>query len=308
MKKHFKKIKVAIIVFFLISVSYTGLSYYMMQVVTEPKAEAYDTIKKRVSDKTGINVDTLPFEKTMVKTNDNAEIETYTYRNPKPSGKVIILSHGIRQNAQSMFIFFNLYDKLGFDIVGFSYRNHGNSTKSVTTFGKNEVKDLEAVMNYAHSQFGEQVRYGIHGISMGSAIMLQYAGQTVQNRKYDFLVSDCSFADLGQLLETRLKEDYTPISFLPLVQTASSISSTIGRFDFYNIQPKSDIAKIDVPVLIVHGKADTYIPLNHANQLFDAKKDKKHLLVIDKAPHAESYFYDQKAYDTAVGELIDEVV
>lgn len=307
MKKHLKSIKIAAVILVLFSLVYAGLSYYMMQMVTEPKVETYETIKNRIADKTGIKVDTLPFEQEKITTSDDMKIDTYTYKNPKPSGKVIILSHGIRQNAQSMFVFFNLYDKLGFDIVGFSYRNHGESTKSVTTFGKNEVKDLEAVMNYAHQKFGSEVRYGIHGISMGSAIMLQYAKQTAKNRQYDFLVSDCSFSDLGMLLETRLKEDYSAISFLPLVQSASSISSMNGRFDFYSIKPKEDIANIDVPVLIVHGKSDNYIPLNHAYQLFDAKKDKKHLLIIDGAPHADSYFYNPSAYDEAVMKLIEEV-
>lgn len=289
------------------SLVYSGISYYMMQQVTEPQVLDYGTVEQRLKTESHLEIATLPFTKTELKTDDQKTIETIVYHNPKPSGKVIVLSHGIKQNAYAMLTFFKMYDALGFDIVSFSYRNHGASTKGVTTFGKTETKDLASVVEYAHTIFGEQVQYGIHGVSMGAAIMLQYAGQTAEQPRYQFLVSDCSFSDLGKLLQTRLQEDYAAVSFLPLVPSASFISEMTGRFDFYDISPRNDVKKIEKPILFVHGTADAYIPIEHVHELYEAKKGKKALLEVEKAAHATSYITNSEAYDKAIDAFLQTI-
>ncbi|MGL4663121.1 MAG: alpha/beta hydrolase [Culicoidibacterales bacterium] len=299
-----KTIRIVLSLLVLLMVAYAGVSYYMMNVVTEPNVHAGAKIKSILNSKYGVNTEEIPLTTLALDTPDGMKIETNVYRNPKPSGKVIVLSHGIRQNGQMMLQFFNFYQSLGFDIVTFSYRNHGESTKSATTFGKYEVADLAAVMKYAHLQFGENVTYGIHGISMGSAIMIQYAAQNVNNNMYHYLISDCAFSDLGSLLMTRLKEDYTAISFLPLVQSASSISSLIGRGSFFDILPKNDIKKITVPMLFLHSEKDDYIPISHTKELYDLKSGQKEFSIMKNGAHAESYLTNKIEYEQALKKVI----
>lgn len=289
-----------LVILLLLSVSYAGVSYYMMLVVTEPKVETYDKIEHDLKVKYEVNIESLPLEKTMVESVDGIQLETLLYRNPKRSGKVVVLSHGIRQNGELMLQFFNMYDQLGFDIITFSYRNHGKSTKSVTTFGKTETADLHAIMSYAHQQFGEDSTYSIHGVSMGAAIMLQYGHQYKAEKQYDYLVSDCGFADLGQILTTRFQDEYHPISFLPLVQSASFISKHIGRGDFFDIAPQNDVRHIEAPILFIHGKHDRYIPIEHAYALYQARPEKSRLVEMEYGGHAESYLYNKQHYEEVI--------
>lgn len=277
----------------------------MMQVVTEPNVGSYNAIKTTLDSKYNVKIEDIALDKTTLKTADGINLETFVYKNPKPSGKVIILSHGIRQSGYWMLSFFPMYQALGFDIVGFSYRNHGSSSKTATTYGKDEVTDLQTVVDYAHSQFGDKVTYGIHGVSMGAAIMLQYAAQAKEQHKYQFLISDCAFADLGQLLKTRLNEDYPAISFLPLVQSSSFTSQLVGRGSFFDIVPQRSVEKIEVPILFVHGKKDTYIPLEHVHQLYEKKHDKKQLLEVEEGTHAENYLFGKAVYEEAVKNFIN---
>lgn len=289
--------RVLIILLTIVTFGYAALSYYMMQVVTEPKADNFDSIKEKLATKYDVVLDEIPMEKTKVTTSDGMELETVVYKNPNPTGKVIVLSHGVRQNAQEMFTFFPMYQALGFDIVSFSYRNHGQSTKSFTTFGLNEVRDLDAIMKFAHTTFGESVTYGIHGVSMGAGIMLRYASQSASQPLYQYLISDCSFADFEELLNTRLDEDYPPLSFLPLVESANIISKMIGRGDLGQVKPREDVRNIKAPVLFVHGKKDAYIPEYHVQELYNAKTGEKALFEVEEAPHAESYLYDRTGYE-----------
>lgn len=289
-----------------LGLAYSGVSYYMMKQVTEPKIGSQALIRSTLIEKYHVDRSQLPFETTMLTNSDGTKIETQLYRNPQPTGKVVVLSHGIQQSGEMMLQFFPMYQAMGFDIVTFSYRNHGESSKSFTSFGKYEVSDLKMVMEFAHQQFGEEVQYTIHGISMGSAIMLQYAKQYKENKQYDYLIADCSFADLGQLLNTRLQIEYPPLSFLPLVSTASFISSSIGRGSFSDIAPKNDVKQIEVPILFIHGKNDDYIPIDHAYALYEAKQGKKQLVEMERGKHAESYLYNKEAYETAVKTFYQE--
>lgn len=303
-----KGIKIVICLSLIFSAVYMGVSYYMMQQVTEPKVGSTELIRTSLLEKYHVDRNKLPFDVTTLTANDGLKIETQVYRNPKPSGHVVVLSHGIRQSGEMMLQFFPMYEALGFDIVTFSYRNHGESSKTVTTFGKYEVNDLKLVMDFAHNQFGEKVKYTIHGISMGSAIMLQYASQYKALKQYDYLISDCAFADLGQLLKTRLQIEYPPLSFLPLVSTASWISSSMGRGSFFDIAPENDVKQIEVPILFIHGKKDDYIPIEHAYKLYQAKTDKKKLIEMENGKHAESYLYNKNVYEEAVQMFYQENV
>lgn len=291
-----KIIKALILVLVCISISYAVLSYYMMTLVTEPKTYSREIVQSTLKEKYAVDLSRLGLEQTMLKSSENTEIETLIYRNPRPSGNVIIFSHGVRQNAQMMLQFFHFYSDKGFDILTFSYRNHGESTKGVTTFGKYEVSDLKRVVEYGKQLFGEEKTYGIHGISMGSAIMLQYAGQ-MKEKTVDYLISDCSFSDLGKLLIQRLEIDYRPIAFLPLVQSASMISEVMGRGSFFEISPKKAIEKITVPILLIHGKRDAYIAFQHAEELYQSAPQGSRLVEMEKGGHAESYLENREKYE-----------
>lgn len=295
-----KIIKIAFCFSLAFIVLYGGVSYYMMQQVTEPNVGSTELIRTSLLEKYHVDRNALPFEMKTLIASDGVEIETQVYRNPNPSGQVVVLSHGVRQSGEMMLQFFPMYEAMGFDIVTFSYRNHGKSSKTATTFGKYEVGDLKLVVDFAHEQFGSNVKYTIHGISMGSAIMLQYASQYKEQKKYDYLISDCSFADFEQLLSTRLQVDYPPLSFLPLIATASWISSSMGRGSFYDIVPKNDVKQIEVPILFIHGKNDNYIPIEHAYELYAAKPNKKKLIEVINGGHAESYLYNKNVYEEAV--------
>lgn len=299
-----KKIIIIIVAFLIILGSFFSASYYFMTLVTEPVVESYETIHNRLINDVGVDVEKISLEKTTLKTSDNFDIETLVYRNPNPSKKVVVLSHGIKQNAYEMFTFFEMYREAGFDIVSFSYRNHGNSTKGFTTFGKYEVEDLDTAMDYAHKTFGDSSLYGIHGVSMGAAVTLQYAGLEKSQGKYDFIISDCAFSTLSNELQYRLDVEYKAFAWLPLIKTSSFISKTIGRMDYNEIKPVDKIQNINTPILIVHGTGDEYIKISESELLFNAAKEPKTFLKVENAAHAESYKTNQELYKKTFNDFI----
>ena len=69
-----------------------------------------------------------------------------------------------------------------------------------------------------------------------------------------------------------------------------------------------ETAKIKVPLLVVHGSADTFVPTDMCHEIYDQCTTKKKLLIVEGASHAESYYKDTKAYEEALDWIIKEVI
>ena len=74
-----------------------------------------------------------------------------------------------------------------------------------------------------------------------------------------------------------------------------------GRWDPVPVPPADAAAKIaPIPLLIVHGDQDSFFPVEHATQLYEAANEPKELWIVPGFGHAES----AAAADTA---LLDRI-
>ncbi|MEX5616644.1 alpha/beta hydrolase, partial [Pseudomonas syringae] len=65
------------------------------------------------------------------------------------------------------------------------------------------------------------------------------------------------------------------------------------------------IADIHMPVLIVHGTEDRYVPARFSEQLFAAAQEPKKLLLVPGGTHNNSMQLGQPAYSRAIRALLD---
>ena len=55
-----------------------------------------------------------------------------------------------------------------------------------------------------------------------------------------------------------------------------------------------------VPILFVHGEADTFVPVEMTLENYEACRSPKRKLIVPGANHGMSYFYDRTGYENAV--------
>ena len=63
------------------------------------------------------------------------------------------------------------------------------------------------------------------------------------------------------------------------------------------------IADINMPVLIVHGTDDRYVPARFSEQLFAAAREPKNLLLVPGGTHNNSMRLGRQAYSQAIQTL-----
>lgn len=69
-----------------------------------------------------------------------------------------------------------------------------------------------------------------------------------------------------------------------------------------------EVTKAKVPILFIHGDADTFVPYSMCEKIYENCKSPKKKLIIKGAAHAESYYKDTKAYEDALNDFIGSCI
>ena len=66
---------------------------------------------------------------------------------------------------------------------------------------------------------------------------------------------------------------------------------------------RREVAKAKVPILFIHGSADTFVPCSMCREMYECCSSPKKLLIVEDAAHAESYYKNREAYEKALNEF-----
>lgn len=192
-----------------------------------------------------------------------------TTRGPAP---VVAILHGWGGNAESMLPFAPMLHHAGFGCLLLDARNHGRSDADSVSSLPRFAEDLES----GHLWLAEQPevderRRALLGYSVGAAAAL-----LVASRRADVaaVVSIASFAHPAELLRRQMQTHripYYPIGWLVLRYIEHAIRSS-----FEAIAPSNSIRAVRCPVLLVHGEADTRVPITDAEIIY---ANRSHLVV-----------------------------
>jgi len=80
----------------------------------------------------------------------------------------------------------------------------------------------------------------------------------------------------------------------------------MANFKARLVAPIEDIKRVHVPVLIVHGKNDSFIKSNYSKLLYDAANEPKQLLIIDGAEHNNVWEIGSETYENSIATFFEE--
>jgi len=215
--------------------------------------------------------------------------------------KAVIICHGITCNIYASVKYIDLFRKRGFSVFIYDQRNHGKSGGKYTTFGYFEKYDLKACADWVRGKMGQDAILGVMGESMGAATALQSLSV---DKNIAFCIADCSYSDLRELLDLRLKIEYNIPGFL-FMPLARIISEYKSGMSFNKVSPIKDVTGSLIPTLFIHGIDDDYIPAKMSMKMFEAKKGVRQIYIAKGAKHAQSLNADSREYDKKVGEFLN---
>ncbi|WP_117214667.1 alpha/beta hydrolase [Allorhizocola rhizosphaerae] len=219
------------------------------------------------------------------------------HHDPADSDLAIVLAHGFTGSWRrpSMRRASAAFGRHG-GVITFDFRGHGSSG-GLSTVGDREIFDVEAAVGWARTLGYKHV--ATVGFSMGASVVVRHAALirdvvavvavsgparwyyrgTVPMRWLHWVVE----RKLGRVVgRVALRTRIASTGWDPLPQAPHEVASLISP----------------TPLLVVHGDADPYFPVEHAHQLYDAAAQPKDLWLEPGFGHAEN---------AAPAELLDRI-
>lgn len=207
--------------------------------------------------------------------------------NRRESGKVLLYLHGNGLNVGANVEHANRFHRLGLSVFLIDYRGYGKSQGDFPSESR-VYEDAQLAWDYLVKQRGiKPSQIYIYGHSLGGAIAIDLA---VRHPEAAGLIVEGSFTSARAMVDFQAGVYRVfPIDLL-LTQ----------RFD--------SIAKVDrlqMPVLFIHGSADTVVPTQMSKKLFDAAPEPKQLYIVPDGGHNNSAQIGGAEYLLRVRQFLD---
>lgn len=218
----------------------------------------------------------------------------------------VILLHGYRSTYlvdSSMALEF--YHSAGYNLLIPDQRAHGKSGGKYITFGAKESEDVMQWIGFHNRTFGV-APIVLSGLSMGASTVLYVADRELPSNVKG-IIADCGFTSPKAILA----DVYRKVIHLPPIFSMWAVDLLARAFADFSITQKDTrkvLAHSKVPVLMIHGREDTFVPCKMTEEGFQACTGRKKLLIVDGADHGVSFIHDREGYKEAVISFLEENV
>ena len=247
----------------------------------------------------------IDYEKVTIRSRDGKTLSA-RYYHVADGAPVHIELHGYRSRATTDFCGINvLVRDLGHNTLLVDQRAHGESGGKSITFGIKERYDCLDWANYVIDRFGKDTRIILSGLSMGGATVLM-ATELDLPENIVGIMADCPYSSPKEIIKQECEKMKLPANLAyPFVRLGAII---FGGFDPSASTAKDAVKKAKVPILIIHGENDDFVPCQMSREIYDACTSDKTLVTIPKAGHGISYIIDRPKYEKSVEDFLNKVI
>lgn len=210
----------------------------------------------------------------------------------------ILLVHGYRSTWRvDMSLVLGTYHDMGLNLLIPDQRAHGKSEGKFITFGVKESRDMEMWVQYHNMTFGEYPLI-LSGLSMGASTVLFLADKQLPSNVKG-IIADCGFTSPAEIISDVFRK-VTHLPPQPSVRITDLFCRIFAGFSLYEQDTRKTLAASRLPVLMVHGKADGFVPHEMSVDGYNGCTSEKQLLLVEDADHGVSFLKDQEGYTKAI--------
>ena len=248
----------------------------------------------------------IPFETVYITSFDGLNLAG-RYYHVKDGAPVHIQFHGYKGWAYRDFCGGNkLARERGCNTLVVDQRAHGMSEGNTISMGINERFDCLSWINYICERFGRDVKIVISGVSMGATTVLMAAGLGLPENVIG-IIADCPYSSPKEIIMKVCSDMKLPERLMyPFVRLGAKL---YGHFDLEVADAAEAVCHAKVPILLIHGEDDRFVPCSMSQKIFErfkeANPDGNMLLeTFPGAGHGISFMEDEVRY----GRIIDKAI
>ena len=290
------------IILAVLCVLFVALGFFLADYSMKIRRQTLEQARKWQSEHYDISwYDTIKKQDYTVKSYDGYVLHVQKLFNSQPSDRYILISHGYTDNHIGSLKYSRMYLDLGFNVILYDLRGHGENEPTFCTYSIRERRDLEALIRDSRARYPEAKVFGIHGESLGSATsiaVLEY------KPPIDFVVADCGFSEITTVMQGGLRGMHLPAW---LVHWASVCAKVRFGYYYHQMRPIDSLADNRIPILFIHGDKDDFIIPAHSQNMQKATKGYSELHLIPGATHAASILTAPEDYKRYVQAFLQKI-
>lgn len=226
----------------------------------------------------------------------------HAYEALQTGHRYAIVVHGYTGNGRSMAGFGRRFFERGFSVLLPDCRGQGESGGDFIGMGWPDRLDILRWVDRIVSQDAD-AEIILYGISMGGATVMMTAGEPMPPQ-VKLVIEDCGYSSVWAEFSYQLREQFGLPPF-PIMQAANVVTRLQAGYWLSEADAIKQVAKAEVPMLFIHGEADTYVPFSMLEPLYEAKQGEKEKLVVPSAEHGEASVVDPAGYWEAIDTFLD---
>jgi len=268
-------------------------------VLTGPQYDPYhdemlDLIKKAVSH---------PFEEVCIESYDHKKLYA-NYFHVKDGAPLEIMFHGYKGNGFRDFSGGLSYAlERGNNALVIDERGQGRSDGHTMTFGIKERFDVLSWVQYANRRFGTDIPIYLVGISMGAATVLMSSDLDLPSNVKG-IYADCPYSSPIEIL---MKVGQEMIGLRGILKPFFATSAFVfGHFNVFASSAIKSVQKAKIPITIIHGTDDRYVPCEMSRAIRDANPQMVDLWEVEGAAHGLSFLVDFNKYEESFTSFLEK--
>ncbi len=202
---------------------------------------------------------------------------------------VMLYLHGARWDVRGSAHRMRRMHELGFSVLGIDYRGFGRSTSELPS-EQIAYEDARAAWNWIAGRHPSAARY-IFGHSLGGAVAVHLASEVKDGNG---LIVEGSFTSIPDVV-SKHRWGWLPV----------------GPFITQRFDAAARIARVHMPVLVVHGSEDSLISLispELGRALYEQAPQPKRFVLVEGGSHHNTNAVGQPLYRKALAELFGQGV
>lgn len=213
----------------------------------------------------------INYDDLFIPSTDGTQLHGWWMHSDLEPRATILFFHGNGENISTHIGHVYWLLNYGYDVIAMDYRGYGQSQGEANLDGS--IRDVQSSLRYVLDKHINGNRpLLVLGQSMGGSLVIPALAQSDLKNRVAAVVVIGSFSDFHRITQDALSRFWLTWLF------QWPLSFTVDN----HYSPQDFIAQLSpVPVLIMHGKSDPVVPVEHAQVLYDHARQPKYLQLLD---------------------------
>ena len=240
-------------------------------------------------------------EQVYIKSEDGLKLHGMLIRHPNPKG-IFIEAHGYRSNVErDLYPSCYQYYKMGYSLLLIDQRASGKSEGKYITFGMRESEDIICWCKFVNDAF--KLPIVLAGVSMGATSVMMAMKDLRADMRVKYVIADSGYNDAYKEVIYAINH-YFHIPGILFIFGINLWCRLIAKFSLKEKKVVDCIQNKRIPLLLIHGEEDDFVPPINSKIIHEAYKGKKEFELFEEAHHGMSYLVDSKKYVSLIKKMI----